>query len=176
MLRIAKSGINMISEDYLKSIPKFKEGEIKSFQLLNSVPNNDSDLSERQKRPYFYGHVQIPTQDRIYDMKKDEKGDWVKADNVRIAVVEEYSVETGELIKPKLFVPNMHLPQNPGIFTLREGHADDEELYEYLCICNYNRDNQNRNKRVEPLFYEIKQTQVVYNVPPKPMPKEKAVA
>lgn len=145
MLQLQKSGINMISEELKNSIPKFEDGEVKVFQMLNGIQNSDPDQVERAKSPILYGHSQIPTQDKIKDPFTNE--------HVVIAVVEDFAVETGALIKSKLFVPGMNERKFYGKFTLTEG---DEELYEFLYLCNFNRDNPNRNKKVEPLFYEIK--------------------
>lgn len=148
MLKLPKSGVNMISEKLYADIPKFKENETKVFQTLNGIPNGDPDLTERAKEPILYGHCQIPTQDRIKDPYTGE--------HINIGVVEDFVPETSAVLKYKLFVPGMHEGKFWGKFTLKQGNQDDEELYEYLCICNYNRDNPNRNKKTEPLFYEIK--------------------
>lgn len=146
MLELKESGINCISKEYLESIPKL-EGT-KYFQLLTGIPNNDPDLREREKKPFLFGHVQILTNDTIRDPFSKKP--------VRIGVVEDFDVRSGEVTKYRSFVPNQHLMQNPGIFSLHEGNLDDEELYEYLQICNRNRDNPHRDKKVEAMFYEIK--------------------
>jgi len=151
MLVLKESGINAISKEYLDSLRKLEEGETVYFQLLTGIPNNDPDLTERAKRPINYGHVQIPAMDTIKDPFSKQ--------TVRIGVVEDYDVRTGEVSKYKCYVPNQHLPQNPGIFSLRGGNLDDEELFEYLQITNYNRDVPNRDGKKEALFYEIKKNE-----------------
>lgn len=165
MLQIEKTGVNMISKDYQQSLKGFEPGETKYFQMLNGIPNNDPDPTEKAKRPILFGHTQIPTQDRIKDPFSKQ--------HVIIGVVEDFVAETGFVTKWKLFVPNMHLPQSPGKFSLVEGNQDHEELYEYLQMCNYNRDNPNRDKKVEALFYEIVQPKVNFDAFPKEKVKPK---
>lgn len=158
MLELRESGINMLSKEYVESIPKL-EGTA-YFQLLTGIPNNDPDQRERDKRPLLFGHVQISTRDTIRDPNTKKA--------VRIGVVEDFDVRTSEVIKYKTFVPNTHLMQNPGVFALHEGNLDDEELYEFLQICNSNRDNPNRDLKSEAMFYEIKK--VAPAIQPKPQP------
>lgn len=147
MLQLSESKVNMISDEYRESIPKLVGTKV--FQMLNGIPNGDPDLTERQKQPILYGHCQIPTQDRIKDPKTGH--------TVIIGVVEDFEPKTGVVTKWKLFVPGMAERKFWGKFSLIEGNLADEEMYEYLQICNYNRDNPNRNKKIEPMFYEIKQ-------------------
>lgn len=163
MQKLIQSGVNCITKELEALIPKFKPGEVKVFQLLGGIPNNDPDMNERQKQPVLYGHRQIPTKDRI----KDLDGNFVE-----IAVVEQFDTKTGALIKPRLFVPNMGMKENPGTFILAEGNLEHEELYEYLAICNYNEScvNPNRNKNVEALFFEIKQDDSIFVQPKRATP------
>lgn len=149
--QLKESGVNMISDEYMKSLKTLEEGEVVYFQLLTGIPNNDPDLSERQKKPTLFGHVQIPTNDTIRDPFTNKP--------VKIAVVEDYDAKTGEVTRSRMFVPNMHLPQNPGIFALRGGDIQDEEMYAYLQICNYNRDAKGRDTKKEAMFYEINKKQ-----------------
>lgn len=163
MQKLQQTGINCITKELEALIPKFKPGEVKVFQLLGGIPNNDPDMNERQKQPLLYGHRQIPTKDRI----KDLDGNFVE-----IAVVEQFDAKSGALIKPRLFVPNMGMKENPGTFILAEGNLEHEELYEYLSLCNYNESsvNPNRNRNIEPLFFEIKQDEKLFMQPRKATP------
>ena len=148
MLRIEKTGVNVISKEYQESLKVLEPGQVARFQLINGVPNNDPDQNERAKRPVFYGHDQLLTHFKIKDPNSKQ--------HVEVGVVEDFSVETGFVTKWKTFVPNMLMPQNPGVFTLTGGNMDDDELYEILQLSHENRDNPHRDKKVEAKFYEIK--------------------
>lgn len=155
MLQIEKTGINMISKEYKESLKTLEVGEIARFQIMNGVPNNDPVESERNKRPMLYGHDQLLTHFKI----KDPFG----KNHVEVGIVEDFSAETGFVTKWKTFVPNMFMPQNPGIFTLTGGNQEDDELYEILQMSPENRDNPYRDKKTEPKFYEIKQHKVNFD-------------
>ena len=139
---------NNISDELLASIPPLKEGEVKSFRMLNGVPYPDPDFEERQKRPVLYGGLQIRTFDRIKDpYKTNEKGDAVGG-YVDIGVIEEFDPISERPIKFKLFV----VGQGVGQFLLSGNRPEDVELYEYLYLCKYNKKN---NKTNDALFEEI---------------------
>lgn len=148
MLQLSKSGVNMISKELLDTVPKFKDGEVKTFKCMWGIPNNQPHLmGNPNKKPILFGHSQIPTNDRIKDP--------ITGKHVIIGVIEDFTAETEHVTKYKTFIPGQNELEFSGIFLLREGNQDEEELYEYLYLCNYNRDNPNRNKKIEPMFYEV---------------------
>lgn len=139
---------NRISEQLRKEcIPKLKKGEVRKFQMLTGVENNDPDLTERAKQPIFYGAYQVRTWDRIFDpyLNNGEGG------YVDIGVVEEFDIKANQPTKFRLFVPG----QGTGKFLLTGGKIKDEELFEYICICNENGSFKYRDESIQPLFEEI---------------------
>lgn len=139
----------MVSQQLLDTIPKFKEGEVKTFKCMWGIPNNQPHyMGNPNKPPVLYGHSQIPTNDRIKDPFTGK--------HVIIGVIEDFTADTEHVTKYKTFIPGMNEIAFSGTFLLREGNQDEEELYEYLYLSNYNRDNPNRNKKIDPLFYEVK--------------------
>lgn len=163
MLRIEKTGINVISKQYQESLKVLEPGQVARFQIINGVPNNDPDQNERAKRPIFYGHDQLLTHFKIKDP--------ISKQHVEVGVVEDFSAETGFVTKWKTFVPNMHMPQNPGVFTLTGGNMEDDELYEILQMSPENRDNEHRDKKVDPKFYEIKTPEINFEKLNRAKPK-----
>lgn len=154
----------MISKEYKETLKSLEVGEIARFQIINGVPNNDPVESERNKRPTLYGHDQLLTHFKI----KDPFG----KNHVEVGIVEDFSAETGFVTKWKTFVPNMFMPQNPGVFTLTGGNQEDDELYEILQMSPENRDNPYRDKKTEAKFYEIKQPKINFDaIPKKPKPQ-----
>jgi len=149
MLQLSKSGVNMVSQQLLDTIPKFKDGEVKTFKCMWGIPNNQPHyMGNPNKPPVLYGHSQIPTNDRIKDPFTGK--------HVIIGVIEDFTAETEHVTKFKTFIPGMNEVAFSGTFLLREGNQDEEELYEYLYLSNFNRDNPNRNKKIDPMFYEVK--------------------
>jgi len=143
---------NKISNE-LKATIKPLKGTV-TFQMLTGAINNDPDKTERDKYPWLYPVFQIPTKERIKDPYLNNG----KGGVVEIGVVENFDIEAGiEKITPRLFAPGKGEPQFRylGKFSLQEGKLEDEEVYEYLQICNENRDNPHRNVKSDILFYEI---------------------
>lgn len=142
---------NKISTELRKEcIPVLKKGEVRKFRMLTGVVNIDPDLTERAKQPVFYGAYQIRTWDRIFDPylknDRDEKGGYVD-----IGVIEEFDIKSNQPTKFRLFVAG----QGTGVFTLYGGKIKDEELFEFLCICNENGSFKYRDESITALFEEI---------------------
>jgi len=148
MQTLPKSGVNIISPELKALIPKFKPGEIKSFQAMWGVTNNQPHISSdpRNAQKRLYGHKQIPTNDRI----KDLNGEYVQ-----IGVPETWVPDTQQVTKWKSFIPGLYEQHFGGVFTLHEGNIEHEELYEYLFLCSYNKNSPCRNTKIEPMFFEI---------------------
>lgn len=143
---------NKISPKLKKEIPKLKQGQVVTFQMLNGVTNPEPDPTERSKTPMLYGKAQISTRDRIFDPYLNETGDYVD-----IGVVKNFSKNRdGDYeIETRLFVPGMGEFQFGGKFSLMGGRIEDEELFEFLWLCNENEKNPYRDKSVKPLFKPV---------------------
>lgn len=143
---------NKISDKLKKSIPKLKPGQSVTFQMLNGVPNPEPDQTERNKTPILYGKMQIPTKDRIFDPFLGDTGDYVD-----IGVLESFRRDRDNQLEivTKLLVPGMGVFEFGGKFSLRGGKIEDEEMFEYLWICNHNGKNPHRDKSVPALFQPI---------------------
>lgn len=144
---------NAVSEDLLKSVPKLEIGQTVTFEMLTGVKNNDPDEKERQRNPLLYPKANIPTRDRIKDpyLAKQGKDAWVD-----IVVADFWN---GDQPRERFFVPGLSDGvtnfQFAGKFSLNGGNQRDEELYEYLMICNYNQDSilgDARDMSKTPLF------------------------
>ena len=133
---------NKISDELKNKIPALENGQTVTFKMLNGTPNPDEE--DKKRRPYLFGKVQIPMSDRI----KDGKG------FVNIGMVTEWNED-----KParfKTFVPGVGWDNHfNGCFSLTGGNVEDEELYMYLMITNWNKDSilgDARDKTKVPLF------------------------
>lgn len=132
---------NNISEKLIEEcIPKL-EG-VASFHMLTGTTILHVNEDGGETKEFVYPKVQIPTRDRIKDPFTGKYVD--------IGVVKDFD---GDNVKSTVFfMPGMGTDRFAGRFSLHEGNVDEEEMYEYLCICNYNAKNPHRDKRVEPLF------------------------
>lgn len=144
---------NKISNELKKEIPKLKPGQTVTFQMLNGVVNPEPDQTERQKTPMLYGKTQIPTNDRIFDpyLNGGEGG------YVDIGVIETYGKDSfGNLeVATRLLVPGLGHYQFGGKFSLTGGKIEDEELFEFLWISNYNAKNQHRDKSKKSYYQPV---------------------
>lgn len=132
--------INKVHDDTKPK--KLEIGQVARYQLLNGNPNPNPDA--RKTVPVVYPSItQIPTRDRIFDPNSKEYVD--------IAVVENYDLKDG-VITPKVFYVK---GTEYGIFACTGGNYEDEELYEFLELSNYNQSNKNRNAAVEPRYKRI---------------------
>lgn len=130
---------NDVSDDILKSVPKLKKGEIVRFKCvhINPDPKNERKFSG----PRFYS---IPPYDTIWDEKNGVYCD--------IGHVTRSVTATGEEIAtPKKIVFSAPL----GEISLRGGVANEEYLYYYLSISNYNGSNGNRDTTKGIAFIRI---------------------
>lgn len=140
---------NNISEQLREEcIKPLNAGEMVTFKMLNGVVNNDPDVTERMKLPVLYPNTQIRTYDRIKDPYLNGKGGFVD-----IGVPESVDLASDKPTKFK-FVTRGH---GIGLFTLSGDSIEDVELYEFLCIANENADFKYRDKKVFPLFEQVKE-------------------
>jgi hypothetical protein len=133
---------NKISDELKAKVPALEIGQTVTFKMLNGTPNPDDE--DKKKRPILYGKVQIPMSDRIKDGKNF----------VNIGMVTEWKED-----KParfKTFVPGVGWDNHfNGCFSLTSGKVEDEELYLYLMLTNWNKDSvlgELRDKTKVPLF------------------------
>lgn len=133
---------NRISDELKAKIQPLQIGQVVTFKMLNGTPNPDDE--DKKKRPILFGKQQIPMSDRI----KDGKG------FVNVGVVTEWNED-----KParfRVFVPGIGWDNHfNGHFSLTGGNIEDEELYEYLMLTNWNKDSlvgAARDKTKVPLF------------------------
>ena len=138
---------NKVSPEMLKMIPKLGKGETKTFQLVTGHKNNFPDDKEQTAHPMLYATWQIPTKDRIID--------WHTGEFVDVGVPQTFS--KGEVISVKTFMPGKGEPQYRyyGKFSLSGDKIADVEMYQYLCITNYNLSNTHRDTSFDPIFCEL---------------------
>ena len=142
---------NKISKEMLAMIPTLKKGEIKTFQLVtghkNNFPDDMDGGKERRDHPMLYATWQIPTRDRIKD--------WHTGDFVDIGVPDTFRKD--EVLTVKVFMPGKGEPQFRyyGKFSLSGSKIADVEMYQYLCICNFNLSNEHRDTAEDAIFCEL---------------------
>ena len=142
---------NNISDKLRESIPSLKSGEVLTVQMLTGVPFvqvNGEDNT--QSTELLFGKHQIPTRDRIKDPFFKRGGD--TPEYVHIGVPLEVNPTSEAVESTKFFMPGIGESQFLGKFSLRGGDLEDEEMYEYLWLCNYNKSNPYRDTTVTPLF------------------------
>lgn len=136
--------VNAVDE---KSLPKPLEvGETVVYQLLGGVENPDPDA--RKATPILYPViVTIPSKDRIKDKATGKIVD--------IGVIE--NVITNAAGQPEIKYKKLAVfaKANNGLFYVTGGNLNDEALYEYCEITNYNESNPDRDTSVEPKFRRI---------------------
>lgn len=135
---------NDVSQELLNTVPKLKVGQKVTFQMLTGINIQDAESGENT---IAYGKVQIPMKDRIKDPFTGKTHS--------IGIVEEYDLATKEPTKYKFFMPGQGEQHFHGNFTLVGGNVDDEEMLEFFWLCNYNRENKNRDTSIHALFYPI---------------------
>jgi hypothetical protein len=123
---------NKISEELKKKIPTLKPGEVKTFQMLNGLPNNDPEEAVRRANPVLYGKTQLLTQYRIWDADiKNDKGEKIGG---YVDIVLAKGWHNNEPTGAKMFVPGIDAGQFTGKFDLVGGRLDDQELWEVLYL------------------------------------------
>jgi hypothetical protein len=154
---------NKISDKLKKEIPKLKQGQTVTFQMINGQPNPDNE--ERQKTPVLYPKVQIRTRDTIYDpYQKDSEGEEVGG-FVEIGIVKSsIRLANGENdIETELAIPGMIMPGKPAIgnwqfngkFSFSGDSIKDIEAFEFFWLSNENESNPHRDKSVKALFKQV---------------------
>lgn len=139
----ASKSFNNISDELRKEIPKLKPGEVKTFLMLNGVPNPDPDPREVSKEPVLYGKKQLRTNFRIYDKYKE--------DYVDVGAVERWDGENPSSFI--MIVPGMEMGSRfQGKFALSGGNVRDEELWEVLYLSPEREGTPCEDKSIAPLF------------------------
>ena len=150
---------NNISEELKSSIPQLKNGEVKTVQMLTGVKLLQVQEDGSQYFEEVYGKRQIPTRDRIKD-PFFKRGVSTTPEYVHIGVPVEVNANSEAVETTKFFMPGIGESQFLGKFSLLGGDLDDDELYEYLWLSNYNASNPYRDKSIEPLYDFIDITKV----------------
>jgi hypothetical protein len=130
---------NDVSDDILKSVPKLKKGEVVRFKCvhINPDPKNERKFSG----PRLYS---IPPYDTIWDEKSETYCD--------IGHVMRSVTTTGE----EIAIPKKIIFSSPtGEISLRGGNANEEYLYYYLYLSNYNGSNENRDTTKGIAFFQV---------------------
>jgi hypothetical protein len=147
-MKVVKGKFNDLSEELMKRIPKLKRGEQITFTMLNGLKNPDSDPDEQKKRPMLYPKQNLPMNDYI----KDLDGTWK-----HIVVADSWDGD--KPLRERFFMPGLDLGGLfNGKFTLVGGNAKDEELYEFLCVTNYNESSvlgENKDETKPSLFKQM---------------------
>lgn len=147
----AVGNYNKISPELQKLIPKLTPKGV-TFQMLNGIKNTDPNPMERQKQPYFYPKQNIPMKDRIFDkFANGGEGAWVD-----IVVADGWKDEEPQ--GDYLFFPFEHGTVPSGKFTLYSNNAKHEQIYEFIMLCNLNKDavtGEHRDTSVRPILSVI---------------------
>jgi hypothetical protein len=152
--RLRSENFNGVSDKLKEELIKpLKPGDVIHLQLLKG--SYDVTL----KREVFGASRSIPLRDRIKDPYAREKMngegeiEYIPA-YVEVGVPEPSEIKNGRVEKCKKFwvesIAN-GIPGN-GQFDLFADSISDTEIYEFLCLCNGNRNNPYRDKSKEPLF------------------------
>lgn len=145
----AVGNYNKISPELQKLIPRLEPQKSVTFKMLNGIANNDPDNIERQKNPTFYPKSNIPMKDRIWDkFANNGQGEWID-----IVVADGW--DKGEPTRLTLYRPYEIGAVFTGKFSLAGGNSKDESIYEFLMLCNGNRDavtGEDRDNTVTPSF------------------------
>lgn len=136
-MKVVKGKYNDLSESLKKLIPKLEKGQQATFMMLNGQKNPDPDPDEQRKRPMIYPKMNIPTNDYIKD-----------GDEWKSIVVATAWDKDGEPTSKRFFMAGLDSGGLfNGKFTLVGGNKEDEELYEYLMVTNYNQNSVLGNDR-----------------------------
>jgi hypothetical protein len=137
--------------------PKLKQGERKTFQMLNGVKDlHPKSGQETNVYAMLYPKTTLPSKDRIYDPYYTPKG-WKHGEEVGgyVDIGMVRTVEKGEPKKFEFFRPGIGPNLFLGKFTLKQGNVIEEDWYEFLCLSNFNAKNPYRDKSIDPLFEPI---------------------
>lgn len=127
-MRVVPGKFNDLSKELLAKVPKLNHGETVTFIMNTGVSNPDPDPAEKAKKPMLYAKRNIPMTDRIKDGDKGWKD---------IILAEAWDGD--KPLSERFFMPGLDLGGIfNGKFSLTGGNTRDEELYEYLMLCNYN--------------------------------------
>lgn len=129
---------NNISKQMRPELPK--AGTIVKYQF--NIGNRDF---ENPKKINYPPSFRIPTIDRIYDSGKNEFVD------IGVAPVKAKDANGNETFRTKAF----YLRGGQGLLALTIGKIEDDEMYEFLELCNRNGSNEKRDTSVPVLFTKI---------------------
>lgn len=140
---------NKISEE-LKPRP-LEQGEIVMYEVLNGTMEIDNTIGEDGKpiskftgKKIYPAATRIPTRDRIKDPYTNSY--------VEIGVVETVDFRKNIVEKIKAFFVTGN---SRGTVAFVGGNIEDEEMYEYFELCNYNESNPHRDQSKPAIFKRL---------------------
>jgi hypothetical protein len=120
-----------------RKVAPLKRGQKVTYELVN-IGVDPLSTDGRPELPFVLG---IPTRDRIID----------EDDNiVDIAYITNYSFGNNPVFGEIQFTKAMG-----GTITLAGGKVEDQKMYEFMELSNYNASNPNRDQTVNPLFKRV---------------------
>ena len=141
MIRL--TNLNQISKQLEEEIPEFGPGDIKTFQYLNGTRVEDAETG---KIEIAYGKFSIRCKDTIFDpYLRGGKGDTV---SIGIPV----SFEGERVTEFQLFFPCANVVKFNGKFDLNGDVPEDVDVFKFLWISNFLKNNPHRNKKQTPMF------------------------
>jgi hypothetical protein len=135
---------NDVSEEILESVPKLKKGEVARFKCVHINPDHKNE--RKFSGPRFYS---IPPFDTVWDEKNGVYSDIG-------FVTRSVSTSGDEMAIPKKIV----FSAPTGEVRLRAGVAEEEYLYYYLSLSNYNGSNANRDTTKGIAFFQVDEEKV----------------
>lgn len=137
------TNLNQISQKLEDEIPDFGPGDVRTFQSLNG---NRMEDAETGKVEICYGKFSIRCVDTIFDPYLREG----RGNTVNIGVVSNYEGE--KVIEYLLFFPCKNVVKFLGKFDLIGDNPEDVEVFKFLWLSNFLKNNPHRNKREQPMF------------------------
>jgi hypothetical protein len=139
---MAKIEYNNYGKTLKKLAGKIPPGQIKTFVLLSKKWKKDEQGETKYDKWVGIGPKRVPNECTIMDVDSQEP--------VQIGYVKGYDedgrVRLGEIV---------FLDTNGGEITCLGGHADDQKLYQFLKLCDWNESNPRRDQAKRAIFKEI---------------------
>ncbi len=129
---------NVKYNDLKKRPPALKPGQRVVYELVNI---RDNPMAYGRQEPEFPFMLGIPYRDRIIEQ------DGERTEVKDIAYIVGYKAGN----KP-IFGRINFTKANAGAVVVNGSNANDQKLYEYLELCNFNQSNPNRNPSIPALF------------------------
>lgn len=140
-MALKKIGIyNDIPEDMMPKLPK--RGTVITYRFLNySYDPFGEDLS-----PIFQAKLMLPCFSKFFNEKK---GEWVEIG--LLGGVDSYGNPLHDKIRRVWVEPGA----NGGYLNLAIGNSQDDELYQYLELCSFNKSNKFRDDNIGAILERV---------------------